>query len=556
MARLTRSLVAMGVLSLLLAAVAVGCSDDKEVKVVETVLVEKEVVVEVIATVAPLSKGIQIEQGKYGGTLRVTAQASIKTLDPEYTGAYVTAGIGIHIWERLFAWDDDFVAQPQQVDTWSVSSDGTVFTFNIRDGLVFHNGDPVTVDDIIPSVERAIGRHPPMRNLGKVLKGFAKVDADTFTMELTEPYGEVLASLGRIRRSGSILPAKIAAMPATEDVGEDNIIGSGPYKLASWRQGDRVTLERHELFNPRSDPPSNLAGAQLAYLDSIVWIQIPDEEVKIAGLKTGEWEVVDSAALDFFGDMNANPDIDVATYSPGHLSGMWWNHKTAPANDKKFRQAVQAAIDAEAFMTSLGPSDLWLLCPALFFCGTPWESTARADLYNVNNMELARKLLAESDYDGEPVFHLNPTDYATLTPMGPVWKRMLEDIGINVEMPAMDWATAVSTRLNDPTWNSLTMWCVHSNNMDPLTNCYQTVGGLGGYENPTLAELQLKWAKSSDLVEKKGIVDKIQALFYEEAINPILGSFFSINPYSKDLKNFAPQGVKGMAYFLNTWLEE
>jgi peptide/nickel transport system substrate-binding protein len=536
-------------------AVVVACTSEVEVPV--EVVKEVEVVVEkvVVATAAPLTGSIAVEQAKYGGSMTVVSQASIKTLDLDFTGAYVTSAVGIHIWEKLFGWDNDFVPQPQMVDSWNVSSDGMTFEFTLRDDLVFHNGGTVTVSDVIPSIKRALERHPPMKIFARFVEGFEELNDRTFSMSLHSPYAEVVPSLGRIRRSGVVWPKDIAVLSPNEDVGESNIIGSGPYKVGKWEIGNRVILERHDGYVPRTDQASNLAGAQIPYLDQIIFVEIPDEEVKIAGLRTGEWDMVDGASLDFFKDLDADPSIGVGLYKPGHMSGVNLKHDYPPTDNLKVRQAIQAAIDAEAYMSALGDSDLWQLCPAIFFCGTPLETDVRSDLYNQNDLQKAKQLLAESGYDGETFKVLTPTDYGTITPLGPVFRSALEDIGFNVDMPAMDWATVVSSFQKTEDWNGLTTWCIHSNNMDPLTMCYTQTGGITRYENPAHDDAISNWASAFDPVEKRKWLDIVQRNYYEDVMSVHFGHFYSLVPHSTVVKNFAVTGVRGMPVYINVWLE-
>ena len=104
---------------------------------------------------------------RFGGTLRVVAQASTESLDTSFSGAYVITVVSGHIWERLFERDADFSPQPQMVSSWEADDAGTTYTFTLRDGLKFHDGGSVTSDDVIPSLWRmwqttASRRVPPI----------------------------------------------------------------------------------------------------------------------------------------------------------------------------------------------------------------------------------------------------------------------------------------------------------------------------------------------------------------------------------------------------------
>ena len=526
------------------------------VKEVEKV-VEKEVVKEVEAKLSP---AMALEAARYGGDLKVVSQSSIKTLDCDFTSAYVCGAVHLHYQEGLLAYDNDFNPRPQLIEDWSVSGDGLTYTFTLREGPTFHGrGDhesrPITSDDSIASFGRWMKRHSAGKSLSRVLadNGFNKVDNRVFEINLKQPYGALVSHLGMLRGRNIQWPAEIAALEPTEDVGVDNYIGTGPYELEDWEVGNKVILKRYEDYVPRSDPPSNFAGAQVPYVDRIIWLEIPSEETKIAGLKTGEWDIVDGASLDFFPDMNAHPDIDVALDKPGKASQLGINHSKWPTSEKKFRQGVQYALNSAEFMAALGPEELWTLCATAFHCGTPLESHEGDDRYNQNNLELAKQLIQESGYNGEPIIHMNPNDYGTITPLGPVFKKQMEAIGVNVELPGMDWATLIS-RIGDlDYWHFHSTWGGFYGIHDPITDGSVNGSSRTGFLNERMVELSEEYAAAMDPKEKTKIVSEIEDIWWDEVPSLLIGQFFLTTPYRKWVKNFTV--IKGMQNYNNVWIE-
>ncbi|MDA1189300.1 MAG: ABC transporter substrate-binding protein, partial [Chloroflexi bacterium] len=252
--------------------------------------------------------------------------------------------------------------------------------------------------------------------------------------------------------------------PAQQEHGEANAIGSGPYKLKNWERGNRLTLERFDDYVARSEASDNLAGAKHAYVDEIVWLEIPAEETKIAGLQTGEWDIVDGAGLDFFDTLSNNSKIGIAQDN-NHISSVDFHLTSSPADNKLLRQAVLAATDVDFLMAGIGPKELWRTEYNRY--PSAWPSEAGKELYDQGNMAKAQQLLAQSGYDGEPFLLMNPNDYATITFLGQVIKPVMEEVGINVEMPGMDWATLLS-RLPDPDWDMITDWWVEWIMADPI----------------------------------------------------------------------------------------
>ena len=371
---------------------------------------------------------------------------------------------------------------------------------------------------------------------------------------MKERYGGVIDGLGTLWARPPIRPKAIAELPTGEDIGKENYIGSGPYKMVTWDVGDKVVLERHEAYVPRTDAPSGRAGAQIPYLDRIIYLEIPSEETKIAGLKTGEFDMVDAPSLDFYDELDANPDIGVVLYLAGRQPYIGFNHAEAPTDSLKLRQAIRMSIENLSVMTAYGNPDLWILCAAIFGCGTALESDAASDFYDGYNVEGAKALLAESGYDGEPIKYLTPTDYATIA-YGPIVKDAMEKIGINVDMPALDWATEVSLFRKKTDWNMFSSWGSHYGRVDPVL--HSRISGAetspGGYSSDKMNALRLGWAQAVDPVDKQRFVDDIQTLYYEDAVDLNFGEFFSIHPYRTWVKGFTFN--LGYPSYSNVWLE-
>ena len=564
------ALVAIIALSLVLAACG-GADEPVAPRIIErTVVVEKEVIKEVqvekvvekevihtvvvekvlIATPTLPPAGTP----QFGGDLKVVSQASINSLDPTWTGAYVTIAVSQHLYETTFGWDSSLVEQPRMVKSWSLSPDNLTYTLTLRDGLKFHDGSNVDSEDVVVSLRRWL--NGPSASAG-MLRDFsidnplATVDGDTLTLTLKEPFSGALEGIARPHQSAFIHPKEIASAPHTEGI--EDWTGTAVFKFREWEPGHQIILERFEGYIPRNEPGDHLVGETIAYIDTVTWLEVPDEETKIAGLETGEWDVVDGAGFDFFKRLKANPDMVIPLYKPGHRSGVVLNPTKPPFSDVKVRQAIQAGVDIEQIMASLGDSDLWTLCPAIYYCGTPNETFAGEEFFNQADMAKAKRLLAESSYDGSPVFLMNPTDYATITPLGIVLKPMMEDIGFDVDMPAMDWSSIVAN-INQAIdeWDGFTTWQVHWSAGDPITDHTGASTRNLFPHIPRLAELRLEYARELDPARRRQILDEFQIGMYENVQRLWLGQFFSIYPHHKDLKNFE---VKAIPWYGNAWLE-
>ena len=130
-------------------------------------------------------------------TLKVALHSDLKIIDPVWTTALISTHHGMMVYDTLFALDEKLQVQPQMVDKWSVSDDKLTWTFTLRDGLEWHDGQPVTAEDCVASLKRWSVRDGMGQKLMSFVAELKATDAKTFVMKLKEPYGLVLATLGK-----------------------------------------------------------------------------------------------------------------------------------------------------------------------------------------------------------------------------------------------------------------------------------------------------------------------------------------------------------------------
>ena len=408
-------------------------------------------------------------------------------------------------------------------------------------------------------------------------KPFSVVDNGTFTVNLNEPYGSVSSAFARPHGVPVILPGEIvSSRGAFESLEIEELIGSGVYRLSEWLKGVRVTVERFEGYVPADGPPDLYIGGTAGYLDRIIWYEIPDEDTKIAGLQTGEWDVVDGAAIDFFQRLMDDPYIAVPVYRPGHRAMYHLNPSHPPFDSIRVRRAALFGTNVEEVMSSLGADELWDLCPAIFYCGTPLETDAGGDEWYARfDPDRARRLLGESTYVGETLstreglveesgasshesellLMIDPSDhadYASIAPTGLVIRQQLEAIGFNVDMPAIDWA-AVVTQTAEPDAFALSLdWQSHWCCGDPVSD--SSGAGVSDFwpKIPYVTDLRLEWARQTDPAQRAAILDEYQIALYENVYNVYLGVFYPMFPHDVDLKDFV---VKAIPFYSNSWLD-
>ena len=435
-------------------------------------------------------------QAKKPVTIRAVMHSGLRITDPIITTAYIARNHGYMIYDTLFATDANFKIQPQMVKDFTISDDKLTYTFTLRDGLKFHDGAPVTSADCIASIQRWGKRDGMGQKLMDYTAALEPVDDRTFKLVLKQPYGVVLASLGKPSSNVPfMMPKRIAETPPDRNVPEE--IGSGPFKFvkSEFQPGLKVVYEKFSDYVPRPEAPSWLAGGKVVKVDRVEWINIPDYQTAVNALVNGEIDYIEQPPHDYLPILAGTSGIVIKDYNKLGSSGMLrMNWLNPPFDNEKIRQAVLLAVNQQDYLDAqIGNPDYEKPCLAIFVCGTPNASdagTPKADLAK------AKQLLKDGGYDGRPVVIMQPTDLATVAPLGPVTAQALRKIGMTVDLQSMDWQTLVGRRANQGPvdqggWNIFHTTWVNADMLNPVSN--QGVNGrgkVGGW---------FGWAKDDEL---------------------------------------------------------
>jgi peptide/nickel transport system substrate-binding protein len=351
-------------------------------------------------------------------TLRFVPQANLANFDPVWGTQLVVRNAAAMVWDTLYGVDDRLEPRRQMVEAEEQTDGGKTWTFRLREGLRFHDGEPVRARDVVASPDRWTVRDSSM---GQMIRGFqdelAAVDDRTFRWRLKQPYPRLKIALGNNNvPMAFVMPERLARTDPFQQITE--CIGSGPMRFArdEWVPGARAVFTRFDGYAPRAEPASWLAGGKRMLVDRVEWVVIPDPATASAALQNGEVDWWETPLTDLVPTLRRNRNITVDIADPlGNVGGFIFNHLHPPFNDVRARRAIAMALDQRDYMQAVvgGDTSLWQILPGFFTPNTPLYTEAGGEvLKGPRDIAGARRLLAEAGYDGRPVTVLVAQDLA------------------------------------------------------------------------------------------------------------------------------------------------
>jgi peptide/nickel transport system substrate-binding protein len=461
-------------------------------------------------------------------TLRFVAQADLKIIDPIWTTAYITRNHGYLVYDTLFGTDENLQVKPQMVDRTTVSPDGMKYTFTLRAGLRWHDGQPVLSEDCVESLKRWGKKDRFGQLLMEHTEKIAPIDRNTFTLELAEHFGPVLDALGKPSSNVPfMMPARIASTSPDEQIKE--IVGSGPFRFAKdeWQPGEQIVYLRNPDYIPRDETASGSTGGKKVHLDKVIWRYIPDPWEAAEDLAAGKVDWWEQPPLDFIPKIEQNQDLETFLTDPLGLQG-WLrpNCLHPPFNNRKARQALLHMMDQETYLAwAFGQSQYYQPCASVFACGGPYATRVGAEPIMEHDLTTARQLVRESGYDGRPIVVVHATDIPWLNAAAIVTRQRLESIGFKVILKGMDWSTnlLVRARKEPPDkggWNLLHTWWLAADVANPAVHFGLSGAGprawFGWPDIPQLEKLVTDWVRATDQPKRKQLADEIQKVALSE----------------------------------------
>src|SRR5260370_25491219 len=307
-----------------------------------------------------------ISQRAAARTLRLVQHADLANFDPIWTGAYIARNAGLLVWDTLYGVDSTLTPRRQMVEAEEVSADGLTWTFRLRPGLRFHDGEPVRASDAVASINRWAARDPMGQMIKAIENELTAVDDRTFRWSLNKPYPKMLLALGKIVTPCCfVMPARIAATDPFKQINE--YVGSGPMRFIKneWTPGAKAVFEKFADYVPPPEPASSLAGGTEIIADRIQWTTIADPATAAAALQNGEVDWLEQPLPDLVSALRKNRNITVGIADRlGTIGTLFFNHLYPPFNDVRARRAILMALNQADYMRAyVGDDNMWKPLP-------------------------------------------------------------------------------------------------------------------------------------------------------------------------------------------------
>jgi peptide/nickel transport system substrate-binding protein len=471
------------------------------------------------------------------------------SLDPHVSTAANDFRIAVNLYDGLVRNKPGTLEiEPALATDWTISEDGLVYTFTLREGVSFHDGSPFNAEAVKFNFERMLNEDHPFAATGPFplafffssVKSVEAKDDLTVVFTLNEPFAPFMSNLAS--------PTGLIVSPAAvEQYGADygrHPSGTGPFKFEEWKSNTSVVASRNESYWDGAAP-----------LEAVIFRPITDANTRVAEMLSGGIDVLLETPPDNVARFRDDASYQVVEAVGPHVWYVMLNAKEGPFADKRVRQAVNYAVNKQSLVddvlqgtaeVSAGP------IPPAF----NWAYNEDVAPYPYDP-EMAKKLLAEAGAEGAKLTFLVTEGGSGMldpVPMGTAIQADLAAVGLDVEIKTYEWNTFLS-EVNPGLEGKADMAEMAWMTNDPDTVPYLTLrtdaspenGGFnsGYYSNPEVDELLAKARTSTDQAERAELYAKVQEIVHEDA--PWL---FVANWVQNAVTTAAVQGFKLQPSFL------
>ncbi|MSS77125.1 ABC transporter substrate-binding protein [Anaerococcus sp. AGMB00486] len=462
--------------------------------------------------------------------LKIVVGYDASSLDPSAQNEVAASNIMMQIFDGLVVMENDGTISPGLAESWDVEGNQK-YTFHLRKGVKFQNGEPLTADDVVFTLDRA-AKAPAVKEYydGIDLDTLKAVDENTVEFSLKEPNSVFLAYL---THPGSYIMNKKAVEEAGKEVGSKPC-GTGPYELVSWTKNDKVELKAFDDYWGKKPAIPNVEYRTVT--------EITNRAIEV---ETGNADIAyDIGVLDL-DKLKDNPDINVIRKKQNSITYLGFNGKKAPFDNVNVRKAIAHTLDIPSIVNSvykgLGEPSI-----AMVPSDIKYSKQKELKFYDVD-IDEAKKLLEEAGVGDGFETTIITNENPLRVDMGTIIQSELEKVGIKAKVETLEWSTFLE-KLKDPTAYDMYMlgWATNIADADVMLYALLNSGAsaegsnYSHFENEEFDKLLQEGRLTEDDSKRSEVYGKAQDILYDQLpILPLVTTeqAFAVRSY---VKGFEP----------------
>ncbi len=361
---------------------------------------------------------------KSGGTVTMAIRKDLRVLNPLVRTSSTDQSIRELMFESLLTLDEQGRIKPNLAESWKISSDGKTYTFKVREGVKFHNGQEMTAEDLKFAIDYTI--NPKNSAYGiRLLRAVERAEATgkyTLSIQLKKPNPAFLSFLINIK-AFSAIPSE--SIPQGVRKIRNFPPGTGPFRFKEWQPKQKIVMERFDGY-----------WGKKPYLDRVVLRPIKNATVRFTALRAGDVDIVERTSYEWVSQVKKGrfKGLGIAEAKYANLRGITFNVADPPFKNKTLRRAVAHAVNKKEILSAAyfgfgQPDDQrYPKGHTWHFDGLPWPEY---------NPERAKKMLKEAGYKGE-MLELTTAPGEVQETMAAVLQAQLKRVGVPVGLAVMD----------------------------------------------------------------------------------------------------------------------
>lgn len=461
--------------------------------------------------------------------LRLRLNTDIRSTDPGVNRDGPTDGIIAHIVEGLVAMAGDTSVKPMLAARVEISEDGLTYRFPLRQGVRFHNGAPMSAEDVAFAWARHMKRETNWRCRADLDGGIVKItaietpDPQTVVFRLDKPSALFLSVMAR-PDCGS------GAIWHRDSLNADGSwrapVATGPFRLGDWRRGQYIELVRNPDYAALPGEPDGLAGNRTALVERARFMIIPDEAAARAALLAGNIDILPDARSRDVEELRGR-GFTVHSAPTMDLQTVLLQTRDPVFSDVRMRRALALAIDVPELVRAVTeggsrPSRSPIPPGSAFFTPAMTEVPAR-------NLADARRLAAEAGYRGQPIKLLTTRRFEAFYEIAVLVQDMAREAGINFELEVLEWATQLDRYLKG---EYQAMAFGYSARLDPSLSFEMFTGPKATqprkvWDNPEAQALLEASMRDADPAKRKAAFDRLFAMLLQDV--PMIALYSSVS---------------------------